>query len=87
MATGVPKIPPKFKPYSLIFFDEFGRQAYREKCTFKPDEKYVKEIAFPVLVRLVRKGKKNVESFTVAVVEHNVTVLGIVKDFVRDFHA
>lgn len=83
MATDVPKIPANFKPYRLIFFDKSGRSVYTETCSFLPDRKYIKERAFYVFIRLLRKGKKDVKEFSIGVVESNVTMMGRVKDFME----
>ena len=69
-----------FKPFQLKIFDTDGRSVYTDTCSFKPDLKYVQQLLPLIFVKLVRKGKKGVKDYTVAVIESSVTVLGSVND-------
>lgn len=72
------QIPVSFKPYQIKIFDRNGRSVYTEGCGFKPDLDYVQKIIPFVFVKLMRRGKKDVKDYTVAIVESTVTVLGSV---------
>ena len=74
------KLSVSFKPFQLKIFDKDGRSVYTDSCSFKPDLKYVQQLLPLVFVKLVRKGKKGVKDYAVAVIESNVTVLGSVND-------
>ena len=69
-----------FKPFQVKIFDKDGRSVYTDTCSFKPDLKYVQQLLPLIFVRLVRKGKKDVKDYTVAIIESTVTVLGSVND-------
>ena len=74
------KLPVSFKPFQLKIFDMDGKSVYTDSCSFKPDLKYVQQLLPLVFVKLVRKGKKDVKDYAVAVIESSVTVLGSVND-------
>ena len=74
------KLSVSFKPFQLKIFDKDGRSVYTDSCSFKPDLKYVQQLLPLVFVKLVRKGKKGVKDYAVAVIESNVTVLGSMND-------
>ena len=76
-------VPASVKPYKLLFFDNSGRIVYTDTCSFKPDIPYLKQMLPFVVIKLLRRGKKGIKTFSIGVMERNVTMLGRVEDFIE----